>query len=459
MADSTQQPSSSTANPWLQYIMPTALQNASGNALKTDTNSLLNFGDNQNLQSSDSSNTTTNPLALSSQQTQPNSDAGNSSSSTAASSAPGATSNSNATGTSSPNYATTLINTGNKSGNGQSQQTGMPSGAFNNAVSAVSNSIGLKGQGSSLVNGVKSDINNFGQTLGFGTGANTDLSQGFGIGANTNLAQGFGDDADVLSQGFDPDVVATGFGADAGAFTGTSLSGVLGGAGLGALGGGLLAGAIGGNKIGGSIGGGIGGALGSAAAGALGGTELGAMLGSWAGPVGTAIGAIGGSLLGSVFGNTTKPTSASEFGETLTPNASNLSPTFGSKNNDTGFSQTMSGSVNTMLQQASSALGINFGQVGLHGGYNSLYSGGGQSDPGFISVNGGSNISFNPTDPTSTSNAMYSALTQIAGASGYTNTQDLYNWFYGQGSVSTGASGTNNAFTGSSSPVTIAPKV
>lgn len=321
-------------------------------------------------------------------------------------------------------------------------QSGTGLSSFGNIISSLGGQASkaissFTGAGSSAIN----SLNDFGASIGFGGVP----AETFGPSAVGSSAEAFGPAA---GEAFGP--AYGGAAADANAITSTSLSGVLGGAGIGAGIGsiyGSLTGLQGSNTTNAEIGGGIGGAIGSAILPGI----------------GTALGSIGGSVIGGLFGPDSAPTSADSYYGKLTPSGG-LNPDTvggGSKNpgSVTGFGQKSVGAFNTLATSAASTLGFQFNpNISIDAAISTLHPGpGGTAALEVDTVNGGGNydsgkIFFNPNDATSASNAYYKALTDAAAQSGYTDTQSLYNWYYGQGTLS---NSTTSAFNNN---VNIAPK-
>lgn len=425
MADSTQTDSS---NWWEQFIAPKQAQPVSGTAFQSGTQALNSVGS-INLQNSAGSGfaaSTQGPTVLANQNSNsvPDTNAANNANGQNISNLQAAATGNTQSLTNQQQIS--LINPsvpGQGSGPsgtvaGQGTSPNLASTGLNQAVSKLTGNVF-----DSAIN----SVDDFGSSLGFGaSSAAQDASNLFDLSEAGDI-EGL---TDLTGAG-------EGIGATAGELSSASLSSVLGAAGLGYTAGGLLSNVTGGNKTGSSIGGGIGAAAGYAIGG----------------PIGGVIGTVGGSYIGGMFGNNTPATSASEFSEGLTPNGQNITPSYGAKNNGSNINETVANSFNNVASNASSALGINFNpQISLHGGYNTLHSGGPQ--PGFIQVNAPNqpmqSYFFSPQDINSVSDAYFGALTNIAAQSGYTDTQALHNWYYG-------SQDSNQAQ--SSNPITIAPKV
>lgn len=412
----------------------------------------------------------TGPLAMAQTNTNENSNGSNQQSQQSNLQSPTVGNTANATsgtanGIIASNNQTLLNPAGNAQQQPQQQQTGLNPSTFSNAIGTAGK--GLFNQLTGTTGGIQGAINSLGTSLGFGTGSST-LGAVTGSQASLLASYGVAPGASSVAAASAADGVGgfTGYGAQAGGgLTSASLSSVLGGAGFGVGIGGLIAGFTGGNQTGGMIGGGIGGALG-AATGISSGITMGATLGSIVPGLGTVIGAVAGSLLGGMLGNKSPPTNADSWYAKLTPTGSlNYNTQGGGSKNPgpiTGFGQQGTEAFSALAQSAGATLGIQYNpnitaNVAIstkHPGPNGdtaaieidTTNGGGQYDSG--------RIYFNPSDNTSVANAYYQALVGTAAQSGYTDTQSLYNWFYGQGPV-TGTG--SNRLAGNN--VMIAPRV
>jgi hypothetical protein len=163
--------------------------------------------------------------------------------------------------------------------------------------------------------------------------------------------------------------------------TTSSLGSVAGAAGLGYIGGGMLAKATGGNQTGGSIGGAIGGALGSYAAGTATGLAVGAAFGIGAQALNfivPGLGIIVGGLAGSLIGNKKPATRASDFAGTIDANEGLANVSFGSKNAGQSKSNTeVQGAASDYYKELKAATGIDLSGNQIRGGFNSVQMGGG----------------------------------------------------------------------------------
>ena len=219
---------------------------------------------------------------------------------------------------------------------------------------------------------------------------------------------------------------------------GTLASGGEGGAigGLEGLGYSDIAGLGGANaedaQVGGTIGGTIGGVVGSIIP----------VVGTF---IGAAVGGAIGSVVGGLFGPGAGTSEATTFGTYSNGTIQNADTQ--SKGGSTAPAITTGNQLASLIGNASSSLGFTpVAGLAIGGGYNSLYSPGGASDPGLLyvsgdqslpgstsdSLSGNTPITFNPQDASSTTTAYFTALSDVAAASGYTNTSALYDWFYGQ---------------------------
>lgn len=327
--------------------------------------------------------------------------------------------------------------TSNSSSSGQSSSGSGLSG-FSNLVGSLGNqagnALGLSGQGS-LTSQITGGINEAGLGFGFGTGSST---LGAVTGNEASLLAGYGvaPGASSAASASAADTVGgfSGYGANAGGeLTSASLGGVLGGAGLGAGIGsvyGMLTGKTGAQATNADIGGALGGA---------GGAVLGAELGSVIPGIGTVIGGVAGSIIGGLFGPGAGTSDSGQAG-TLMANGG-IDPNSvitGGKNPSSGTQSFVSSANNqfsSLSQSASSALGIKFNTSLDFNAQDSTLHGGPwiavQPASGYAR-DGTGQISINPTDAGSVASAYYQALTYAANQSGYTDTNALYSWFYGQ---------------------------
>lgn len=322
-------------------------------------------------------------------------------------------------------------NSSNNANNSASTAGTLPSGIVSQGLQALGFS---KASTTGLGTAIGNSINQFGaDEFGLNAVAPSALSgAGVAAGASTEAEAEAADNIASFSGG----------NAALGA-SGASLTSLLGSAGAGAGIGSLLANITGENAVGSTIGGAIG--------GAAGGAILGAELGSVIPGLGTVIGAIGGSLLGGLFGPG-KGTNASAVSTELTASGALSQPSYTSKNpNSTSqsFVQNTSSAFNSLAEAASQALGINFNtSLGFNSSYSSQHGGGAIELAGYGPNNSGSGwMFFDPSNSKATSTAYFQALSDAAQQSGYTDSQSLYNWFYGIDQAQTGQAAISNGIT------------
>lgn len=265
--------------------------------------------------------------------------------------------------------------------------------------SILGNASNLQSAGKFAANGFQlpqsTAINNFGASLGFGSGGLAPIPSGLGA-ADTSFLS-----AAQTASGASKTGIAGSLGST------STLSSSLGAAGLGALAGSFL-GRIGGNSTGGSIGGGVGAGIGMAIGG----------------PPGAIIGGLIGGIGGGFFGGKKKPTSASEFLGQVGEDGSVGSFSYGAKNagSYSGYNQSMSQEVADYMTKAKQYLGVEkFTPTSIYGGVNTRHSPSGQ--PGFIRVNGNQDFGFDPDDPASRQKAIGQAVAAVAKLSGASEDQ------------------------------------
>ncbi len=273
-----------------------------------------------------------------------------------------------------------------------------PSSINPNANSLLNLAASKSRVGNSLLN----SVNSFGTRFGFAGDAADSAANlaSFGVapGASTEAAAAAADETAGFAAGA----------SDAGASTfGATLGGTLGAAGLGAMGGGILASALGENATGGSIGGALGAAIGNMILPGIGGI----------------IGGIGGSIFGGAFGNNTPATQAAEGVYTIDKTGQVVLAGSGNKNpqNNSGIQNQLATQFNQQIEQAKSiGIDLQYNPSKFRAGVNTLYSPSGQ--PGYIQV-GGKTLAFSPGNQTSQTNAVNSAVLQLAKQNGATPEQ------------------------------------
>lgn len=413
-------------NPNIPGLNPIAENKAS--SFTGTTNSVNTFGSDVNAQKNSATGVTTNPFANAAEGAIPGSTStynGTSSSSSNIQSAGTSLNDGNTnSGSASPDYALGLIKP--KTPEASPSQGGVTSDQGGSSpLSGAAQQIGTSAvKSSGIFDGITTAINNFGGSLGF-------ASQ---IGG---AAESYGPSAAGAAEAFGPAAQGNVAGALG---TSATLSSILGSAGIGYFAGGLLNSFIGGNQQNGSIGGSLG-----AAAGTF-----------FGGPIGGVIGGTIGSVVGGLFGPG-KPTTASQFsGSHVGADGTITGTMYGSKGASDETATNMNKAFGNLTSAASTKLGVQFNpSYYINGGFNSLHSPTGESKPGFLVIvkpdGTGDFFGFDPKDSKSVTTAYYDTISKLASYSGYTDTQKLYDWFYGQQTPTTGTSSTVK-------PITIAPR-